>query len=71
MQHIQYTIDLRFALMTIRPNQRDKSLSSEISLNDSFIQVFNHLVVERLKWTAMGGGGVEGRCDEMKQVFIE
>lgn len=64
MQHIQYTIDLRFSLMTIRPNQRDKSLSSEISLNDSFIQVFNHLVVERVKW-------FEGRCDEMKQVFIE
>lgn len=56
MQHIQCTIDRRFALMTIRSNQRDKSLSSEISLNDSFIQVFNHLVVERVKWFAMGGG---------------
>lgn len=58
MQHIQYTIDLRFALMTIRPNQRDKSLSSEISLNDSYIEVFNHLVVERVKWINIGGGGV-------------
>lgn len=57
MQHIQYAIDHRFALMTIRPNQRDKSLSSEISLNDSFIQLFNHLVVERVKWIAMWGGG--------------
>lgn len=60
MQHIQCTIDRRFALMTIRSNQRHKSLSSEISLNDSFIQVFNHLVVERVKWFAMGGGGQKG-----------
>lgn len=60
MQHIQYTIDFRFALMTIRPNQRDKLLSSVISLNDSFIQVVNHLVVERVKWIVTVMGDLKG-----------